>query len=157
MKFIKGLNKDTAPVDQPEGSYRYAKNVLSNETAGAISNEPGTKYLEVLDDANEYVLGTIETTDDKVVIFTVDNSGDSKIYLYDSLGTATNTLILNTIANNVVSGNDVDLKFNIQYPIEGTYKIDPNGNLIVLFIFSICRSKLCANKFYIILFSCSYC
>ena len=24
-KYIKGLNKDTAPVDQPEGSYRYAK------------------------------------------------------------------------------------------------------------------------------------
>ena len=40
-KYVKGLNKDAAPVDQPEGSYRYAKNALSNETAGAISNEPG--------------------------------------------------------------------------------------------------------------------
>ena len=47
-KYVKGLNKDAAPVDQPEGTYRYAKNALSNETAGATSNEPGTRKVASL-------------------------------------------------------------------------------------------------------------
>jgi len=128
-KYIKGLNKDAAPIDQPEGSYRYAKNVLLNETAGAISNEPGTQVQPST--LLGTVIGTIETTDDKIIIYTVDDNGRSRIYLFDSAGVGTTFLILTTTAGNVVNGNDVDLKFDKKHPIEGTYKIDPNGDLIV--------------------------
>lgn len=129
-KFVKGLNKDAGHVDQPEGSYRYAKNMLSNETAGALSNEPGTRYRNSLFDNDEKVIGSIETTDDIVILFTVDTQGSSRIYLYDTQIESL-SVILQTTAGNVVAGNDVDLKFSEAYPIEGTYKIDPDSNLIV--------------------------
>ena len=129
-KYVKGLNKDAAPIDQPEGSYRYAKNVLSNETAGAISNEPGTSVINQVLDNNELVIGSIETTEDKVVLYTVDSDTNrSRIYLYDATIDSM-TVVLQTTSGNVIAGNDVDLKFDKRYPIEGTYKIDPNGDLI---------------------------
>jgi hypothetical protein len=129
-KYIKGLNKDTAPIDQPEGSYRYAKNMLSNETAGAISNEPGNRIIKQLFGADELVIGSIETTEDQVILYTVDSNGDSTIYIYNATED-TLTSILQTTSGATPGGNDFDLKFNKQYPIEGTYKIDPDQNLIV--------------------------
>ena len=81
-KYVKGLNKDAAPVDQPEGTYRYAKNALSNETAGAISNEPGTRRSGSLN-TNSVILGTIEITDDRVVMFEVGENGSCRILLYN--------------------------------------------------------------------------
>ena len=131
-KYVKGLNKDAAPIDQPEGSYRYAKNMIFNETAGAMSNEPGNQSRGALLDNDELVLGSIETTEDTVILFTVDAAGESKIYLYDPTND-TQTLAVRTTAGNVLGGSDVDLKFSKKYPIEGTYKIDPNGDLIIYF------------------------
>lgn len=128
-KYVKGLNKDTAPVDQPEGSYRYAKNALSNETAGAISNEPGTsKAFSLRSDG--HILGTIEITDDRVILFEVDGDNDSRIYSYNPVSDSL-SIVLQTSAGNAPAGNDFDLKFNRDYPIEGTYKINPEGDLIV--------------------------
>ena len=40
-KYIKGLFKDTAHIDQPEGTWRYAKNMVLNEKIGSVSNEGG--------------------------------------------------------------------------------------------------------------------
>ena len=45
-RYIKGLNKDTAPVDQIEGSWRHAKNVVMNPIKGGISNEKGFTFNE---------------------------------------------------------------------------------------------------------------
>ena len=45
-RFIKGLFKDTANSDQPEGSWRHATNMVVNETEGAISNEGGNIAFE---------------------------------------------------------------------------------------------------------------
>ena len=134
-KYVKGLNKDAAPVDQPEGSYRYAKNALSNETAGAISNEPGTRRAGSLN-TNSVILGTIEITDDRVVMFEVQEDGDCRILLYNGASEGIQNVVLRTISGNVITGDndigsDFDLKFNKLYPIEGTYKIDPDNNLII--------------------------
>jgi len=129
-KYVKGLNKDAAPVDQPEGSYRYAKNALSNETAGAISNEPGTRRSGSLN-TNSVILGTIEITDDRVVMFEVGEDGGCRILLYSGASESIQNVVLKTISGNIPEGNDFDLKFNELYPIEGTYKIDPDNNLII--------------------------
>ena len=137
-KYIKGLNKDTAPVDQPEGSYRYAKNMLSNETAGALSNEPGNTSVNSSIATGHRVIGSIEVTDDTVVLFTTDNDDDHHIYVYTA-STDTVNLILRTEpainpAHPINAGGsdaDFDLKFSWEYPIEGTYKFDPDGNLII--------------------------
>ena len=127
-KYVKGLNKDAAPVDQPEGSYRYAKNALSNETAGAISNEPGTRKAGSLEGK---ILGTIEITDDRVVMFEVKENGSCRIFLYNGASESIQNVVLKTTSGNIINGSDFDLKFNKLYPIEGTYKIDPDNNLII--------------------------
>jgi hypothetical protein len=131
-KYIKGLNKDAGSVDQPEGTYRYARNAVISKTKGAISNEYGTStYTSVGNWAT--ILGTIEITDGRIVVFTVDEGGgtpgSSRISLVSDEG-ITNA-ILYTNLGNAPNGNDFDLKFNLAYPIEGSYKIDPDGNLII--------------------------
>lgn len=50
-KFLKGLFKDTAPIDQPAGTWRYAKNMILNDTAGAVSNEGGNELSGHLGDS----------------------------------------------------------------------------------------------------------
>ena len=47
-RFIKGLFKDTGHIDQPEGSWRYAKNTIINDKKGSISNEGGTELAGFL-------------------------------------------------------------------------------------------------------------
>ena len=130
MKFIKGLNKDASPVDQPEGTYRYAKNILFNETAGAVSNEPGTTNVNQIQNGHR-VIGSIEVTDDRVVLFTTDNSNTHNIYTYNPNDGNSLDLVLRTNPGNSPAGIDFDLKFSWDHPIEGLYKIDPDGNLIV--------------------------
>ena len=143
MKFIKGLNKDAAPVDQPQGTYRYAKNVTIDESPGAISNEVGNRAAAFFKTTNERVIGSIVLTDDDVVFFTHEagTPGFSRIYLFDSSQIGGNPLLLilqtqdGGVATSSITGlqNDVDLKFSIEYPIEGTYKIDPDENVIIYF------------------------
>ena len=75
-KYIQGLNKDTGLVDQPEGTYRYAKNALVSKTTGAIVNEHGTT-AHVSVGVDQVVIGTIEITDGRIVIFTVGETDTS--------------------------------------------------------------------------------
>lgn len=131
-KHIKGMNKDTAPVDQIEGTYRHAKNMVLNETAGAISNEPGTIKKRYSLGEGEVVIGAIETTKDIVVYFVVGPNGESLIYLDDATTHAgTLRLVLKTESGALPGGNDFDLKFSIDHPIEGSYKIDPDKSIII--------------------------
>ena len=83
-RFIKGLFKDTAPLDQPEGSWRYARNMLLNKTDGALSNEGGTelsgylgdRYIDskflAVGDWNAKVIGKIEVDNDKIILFLIN-------------------------------------------------------------------------------------
>ena len=77
-RFIKGLFKDTAYGDQPEGSWRHANNMLLNETEGAISNEGGIELSghlgtnTTIGATNDKVIGAIEVNDDKVILFVTD-------------------------------------------------------------------------------------
>ena len=41
-RLTKGMHRDTHPSDQPEGTWRYARNAIINRVDGAISNERGT-------------------------------------------------------------------------------------------------------------------
>jgi hypothetical protein len=150
-KYIKGLSKDTGHIDQIEGTYRYAINAVLNDRAGAIQNEHGTsQYVELpvntvfLDgnDSTVTIIGTIEITDGRVVIFGVTEFNRSIIYLVEStsfdnypLSTPRATIIFastfgQAVENEVGQLIDVDLKLNKNFPIQGTYKINPNGDLI---------------------------
>ena len=187
-KYIKGLFKDTSPGDQPQGTWRYAKNIVMHPRDGAISTELGiypasgkpgqqiyTPYgskagLEGASIFNSQgglisrnypvVIGSIEITDDRVILFVVYDL-DLMQHFVD-LGTGTNQQI--AAYNNILNGGeprykyeilewdgqiltilyrprlfsedildptDLDLNFNKNYFIEGTYKKNPEGELFI--------------------------
>lgn len=172
-RFIKGLVKDTSPADQPQGTWRFARNVIVNKVDGAVSNEGGNKAIVKIgrrlpifssvttpgghgnpasvetvltgwqEASDGYsVIGTIETTDDRVVIFSVnryiysdpttgegvfsDDYGRSEIGIYKA-GAYHTVLNVDPELGEV----DTDLKFTDEHPISGTYKINAQGNLFV--------------------------
>ena len=168
-RFTKGLNRDVHPSDQPEGTWRYAKNAYVNRIDGAISNEFGTvplakvgRFKSSIGDnlqENGYivsgykVVGTIEITDDRIVIFSInryvyknaegilihsEDYGRSEIGVFEE-ATGNYTTYLNLEIDQYTSFNtnlrdivpDTDLKFNASFPIEGIYKINAEEELVV--------------------------
>ena len=133
-RFIKGLFKDTAHIDQPEGSWRYAKNAITNNKKGSISNEGGTEIAGHLGTnpftggQNDKVIGKIEVNENKVVLFikdVVSAPGKSEIGIWEN---NTYTRLYQPTIN-----PNVNLNFQELYPIEGTFKIDSKGDLVVYF------------------------
>jgi hypothetical protein len=144
-KFNKGLNRDTDPLDQPEGSYRYAKNVVIEPNSGSIQFERGTGNAVSL--AGAYnpdtstvalttgynIVGTIVLQDDTVVMFSVypnsttyTSPGTSEVGLYDPT-TSTYTTVYNDYAQPL----DGQLNFRKEYPIQGEFKIDGTGRVSI--------------------------
>ena len=134
-RFIKGLFKDTAHIDQPEGSWRYAKNAITNNKKGSISNEGGNELAGHLGDnpttgaQNDKVIGKIEVNNNRVILFVkdvVDPPFRSEIGIWEN---DTYTMLYNPD----VAATGIDLSFNEMYPIEGTFKIDSKGDLVIYF------------------------
>ena len=124
-RFLKGLFKDTAHIDQPEGTWRYARNAILNEKKGSISNEGGNQISGTISNLDT-VIGIVEVTHDKAIIFYIDVLGHSIIGKWEA-GLFQKVYFPNIIAFQ----NKVNLKFNKNYPIEGTFNISPKGELLV--------------------------
>ena len=133
-RFGKGLFKDTAHIDQPEGSWRHARNMLLNETEGAVSNEGGTKlygHLEGSDpktgNQDAKVIGKIEVNNDRIILFVLiqvgTNSYESEIGIWEKG-------IYKIVYHPTVT-TTIDLNFKDSFPIEGTFKIDSKGDLVI--------------------------
>ena len=56
MKRVNGLNRDTSPIDQPAGTYRYAKNAVIDIKKMCIVSEKGD-VQQKLGNNDESVLG----------------------------------------------------------------------------------------------------
>jgi hypothetical protein len=123
LRFIRGLFKDTSHIDQPMGTYRYAKNLILSDTTGALSNEPGTESVANLPN-NSVVIGAIATTNNRIVLF-IKYGAVSEVGVYDG-NSYESVLSLSPISN-----TDSDLKFNEKYPISGTFKEQADGDLVV--------------------------
>ena len=88
MKRLKGINRDTNPMDQPAGSYRYAKNIVIDKEKFCLSSEEGDKLLVSKDTEDSLPVGYIVLADDRIVIFTADSSANatsSSIGIYNPL------------------------------------------------------------------------
>ena len=123
-RFLKGLFKDTAPIDQPEGTWRYANNIIINDKKGSISNEGGNQSVGSFN-IGSVIIGIIEVSDDRVVIFYINTAGNSEIGIWEN---GIFTILYAPVSS---FGDKVDLKFNRNYPIEGTFNINPKGELLV--------------------------
>lgn len=139
-RFVKGLFKDTGHIDQPEGTWRHARNMVINATDGAVSNEGGTILKGHLGDdpiqgaQNDQVIGTIEASDDRTIMFVTDvmsapGTARSEIGIYEG---GIYTTLFNPPITVATSGQPTNnLNFKQSHPIEGTFKIDSKGDLIV--------------------------
>ena len=135
-RFIKGLFKDTAHIDQPEGTWRYAKNAIVNNKKGSLSNEGGTELAGHLGQnpttgaQNDKVIGKIEVNDNRVVLFVIDVVNTlnprSEIGIWEN-----NTYTI--LYNPDIAATGIDLNFRETHPIQGTFKIDSKGDLVVYF------------------------
>jgi hypothetical protein len=138
-RFIKGLFKDTGHIDQPEGSWRHARNMIINATDGAVSNEGGNYIAGHLGQnptvgaQNDKIVGTIEASNNITIFFIVSvgvANPRSEIGIYQDE-------IYTPIFNPAIIGPSGkatnDLNFRISHPIEGTFKIDSKGDLVVYF------------------------
>ena len=45
LKFVKGMFKDTGPIDQPDYTYRDALNAVIDQNKAAVFNEVGNSYV----------------------------------------------------------------------------------------------------------------
>ena len=134
-RFIKGLFKDTARLDQPNETWRYARNLIMTNKEGSISNEGGTEMsghlggVGLYTGQNDVVVGAIEVNDDKVILFIIGDKNPtvkrSEIGIWDD---GTYTILYNP---NISAYPGHDLNFKTSNPIEGTFKINPKGDLII--------------------------
>jgi hypothetical protein len=153
-RFLKGLFKDTGQLDQPANTWRYALNALLNEQKGAISNESGTDlsgYLKADTDTlaaqqayhqEDVVIGAVEIDNDRTILFVTDSrptDESAPFYSYSKIclweGREQNQYdkikILYSPDPDPASGEEHDLKFSTTHPIEGTYKINGAGDVII--------------------------
>jgi len=104
MKRLKGIFTDTEPIDQPEGTYRDARNIEVNKSLGAVVSERGN--LEV-QDINGEILGSLLLPSGNTLLFIRD--GNFKIIeINESDFTLTTHLNIN-----LTVGNYVQATFNI--------------------------------------------
>jgi len=138
-RFLKGLFKDSGHIDQMKGSWRHALDMFMNDKEGTLSNEGGTiakgqthidKYFSVASGQYNKVLGAVEVPDDKVVLFmceidpTKTSAGIDHIAIWDGTTGVYELLYWPTATNN-------KLNFRTSHPIEGTFKVDSKGDLVV--------------------------
>ena len=118
-KRINGLYLNADPVDQPEGFYRSAKNIILDESIGAVSNESGTILEDSIPEGN-ISIGTLLLSDESVVIFSVSTTSENSeigVFIDGNYSTILNSSSLN---------------FNINYPIQSTFYVNGRNEHVII-------------------------
>lgn len=132
IKLTKGSRLDELPPDNPEGTYRLAKNMVNYKRFGSLSNEPGADDITPVaipttiyeNFPTKPVNGIIPITKGSVFFFAPSNVGnDSEIGIVDELNRY--HPILRDVTGKVI------LNFDINFPIQGTFEYKFNQNLII--------------------------
>jgi hypothetical protein len=121
MPFPRGVFTDSPESNQPEGSYRYARNIIDSNVLGVKENEDG--FLGVGTLAPYTVIGIVPVEEAFVVFST--NDFDCEIGLVERVGT---TLNYSQVYN------DPSLKFKTTAPIKGEFRTDIDGDRVVAWI-----------------------
>jgi hypothetical protein len=134
-KFIKGMNKDTARIDQIDGTYRDALNAVIDSDKGAITSEQGNSLVARLKGPNSSrlfnVVGQIALSNDDFLMFgavTQSSISYSGIFYID-VSTSTSRMLYSTNQNSI----DGDLAFDVEHPITGEFRVSPTGEFITYF------------------------
>lgn len=118
MKLKGGFRTDERTVDVPNGSWVDARNILLQKGFESVSNENGNTVRHLLD--GQLIIGVIPTSKDTSVIFSV-GTNYSQIGILDSLNNYTT----------IIHDSQNLFKFSMLNPIEGVFKYNYKGDLIV--------------------------
>jgi hypothetical protein len=83
MQPTKGLYTDTRPLEQPTGTYPFAKNGIQYDLKGAVINEPG--FIQQPAQIPYSINGIVET-DSKPIIFSTDDTNSAIGYFNPDTG-----------------------------------------------------------------------
>jgi hypothetical protein len=127
MELTKGMNSDFHESNQPENTYRWATNWVS-ESYDSLTSELGNSIVnELSGDSNSpinrgYKYVGFVTKNNYVVCCSVNSTtGDSEIGIYDEV-----------IDNYTPYINLPELNFNVDYPVRGLAKLNNKGDLVVV-------------------------
>ena len=162
LKFIKGMVKDTGRMDQPDGTYRDALNLIIDDQKLNVGNEYGTEFIADLvcylprwDGATELCklipVGQISLLDDTIIVF-----GKSKQRVFTPVGPR--TVLVSAILRVYPDGKTIVpllinsstdltqgaptttppnprgyLNFDENYPITGEYRVSASGDIFIYF------------------------
>jgi len=134
-KFIKGMNKDTARIDQIDGTFRDALNAVIDSDKGAITSEQGNSISAILKDPNVNrffnVVGQIALPNDDFLVFgAITETGVSYSGIFYIDVSAQTSRMLYSTNQNSVNG---DLAFDVEHPITGEFRVSPTGEIITYF------------------------
>jgi len=136
MKLDKGLYKDTHAIDQIDGTYPNARNILINKIQGAVTNELGFDKIHTL---TRKIIGSIPVTDDEIIIFSRDDDADTiitnrtvAVYLVEIPANMTGNLTI-TYTNNVgIVQSETVIIDDLPFPAGGgAYTYFINGGVTV--------------------------
>lgn len=152
MKFLKGLYKDSALVDQPQSTHRDALNMVMNLDKGSVSTEYGNQAsnassliqasIPKVIGQDRKINGSILLPDNKFLVFysqrytnTTDKKSASFIYLFDSEGDQMTLLFATAsdVESDYYSIDSGDLNFSPEYPVTGEARVAANGDIIAYF------------------------
>lgn len=124
-KLNKGLRRDELPIDQPDGSWRDAKNIVAYKKFQALSNENGMDEITPVTDGfghynypSKNVIGVITMNEERILFFGSAFPIDSEI------GRITKDGFYIPIIKDAI------LNFNDNFPINGTYEVKNNNTII---------------------------
>lgn len=124
--FTKGLNLSTDKVNQPKDTYSYALNAIKEDVVNnpqILSNEKGfSDYFSL--EYTYVLLGSIYLGKKDYILFIKNNDGDSEFNRILLLEDQTYRIVL----------DNIDLNFNSNFPIKGTYRINYKGERIIYWV-----------------------
>ena len=134
-KFGKGLNRDSGPIDQPEGTWRYCKNAILKREIGGISNEGGTEvFIESPTGVEYLLLGKIPVGVERTILFSCSTAYPVR----SQIGIIENNVYTELLNINVSAYlpqyKNLSLGFERFHNITGTYKYNSQGELIIYWV-----------------------
>lgn len=131
MKRIKGLHRDSNPMDQPAGTHRYSKNMIIDIAKVAMASEHGDQLKSTMAGSAYDIVGYCILDSSEIVVFATDGT-------YSEIGivnvdTGTYVQKFNDTAVVNFQGSIAGLNFSVNHPIEAEYKINATDDISVYF------------------------
>lgn len=124
MKPNNGIFQDAEFDDQPDGTWRTAKNVVP-DGPNVVRNESGFKEVTGMP-ANMLVHGQVSLPEDKIVLFLI---GDPTVNsTLREIGLVTDTTYTTLSSDTSIFDN-----WDINYPISGSHIVNSEGEIIIAY------------------------